>query len=193
MRGESMIGKEDKREWEQVYAMTRWTPTKKGDEITGVYVKRRENVGARDYTFYILRLETGETRDVLGTTLLDVMMDQISIGWEVRIVYQGENKPIPPHQGLKLFDVYKRPADLDTTTGAAGEDEPEQSGAGLVDKDDPEAKNMIEHYENMLRNQNRVVTPEAVIQIAESDPDREATDLSRLKVQLARNLKAGVE
>lgn len=179
--------KVENREWEQVRAMNRWTPENKGDEIVGIYVKRRDNVGARNYTFHTLELETGETRDILGTTILDPLMEQVPLGWEVRIVYQGAKKPIPPHQGLKLFDVFRRPANEDRESGAAGEDEP---GPSLVEGEDREAINTIEHYRKLLAEQNMMDTPEAIVKMAESDPDLEELDLSRLKAQLAREVQA---
>lgn len=177
------------REWEQVRAMNRWTPENKGDEIVGYYIKRRDNVGARNYTFHTLELETGETRDILGTTILDPLMEQVPLGWEVRIVYQGAKKPIPPHQGLKLFDVFRRPANEDRESGAAGEDE-HPSGPTLMEGEDREAVNTIEHYRKVLKDQNREDTPNAIIKIAESDPDLEELHLSRLKAQLAREVQA---
>ncbi|WJI09154.1 hypothetical protein FGU46_03140 [Methanobacterium sp. CWC-01] len=186
-----MKGKaKESREWEQVRAMNRWTPVNKGDEIVGYYIKRRDNVGARNYTFHTLELETGETRDILGTTILDPLMEQVPLGWEVRIVYQGAKKPIPPHQGLKLFDVFRRPANVDRESGAAGEDEDEANSPTILEGEDREAVNTIEHYRKLLKDQNKEDTPEAIIQIAESDPDLEPVDLSRLKAQLAREVKA---
>lgn len=177
----------ESRDWEEVFAMTRWTPEKKGDELSGIFVKRRDNVGVRGYTFFTLQLSNGETRDVLGTTMLNPKMDQVTLGWEVRIVYQGEGPATPPHKPLKCFKVYRRPPLQDTTTGAAGEDEP---GPSLVEGEDREAINTIEHYRKLLAEQNMMDTPEAIVKMAESDPDLEELDLSRLKAQLAREVQA---
>lgn len=180
--------KEEKRDWEQVFTMNRWTPDVKGDEIVGIYTKRRDNVGVRDYTFYTLELEGGENKDILGTTLLNQMMDQVSLGWEVRIVYQGEKPPTPPHKPLKLFDVYRRPAGVDRVSGAAGDDhETEAPESPVINtKDDEEVRVFVDGVEEDLREQSKTVNEVSVWSLAREQAGEDKEFLARVKVEIRR-------
>ena len=47
--------------------------------------------------------------DVFGSTVLDNKFKDIPLGYEVKIVYQGEKPSTPPKKPFKLFQVFKRP------------------------------------------------------------------------------------
>ena len=170
-----------------------WCPCDKGDWIAGIYTKKEEDVGRNHANVYTLSNTEGEHR-IFGTVGLNKKMDGIPIGeYEVGIIYQGEKPSQPPKKPFKLFQVHKRK--LDATDGATP---PAPSGelkspgkAELADADDSDAQNTIENYEDIYKSNNFGEKPTAqdIINLAETDPDLDQVDLSRVKAQLARNIK----
>jgi hypothetical protein len=84
-----------------------WRPEAIGDEISGKYVRKEDDVGIYHSTKYTLDTEKGEV-DVFGSTVLDSKFKDIPLGYEVKIVYQGEKPSTPPKKPFKLFQVFKR-------------------------------------------------------------------------------------
>ena len=183
----------NERVWEQVFAGNLWTPETKGDEIVGCYCKRRDNVGVRNYTFYTLDVD-GEQKDVLGTTLLNQLMDQVPVGWEVRIVYQGTKPSDPPHKPLKLFDVFRRPAGEDHVSGNSGDDQDTVSqgqGNGLNSRDTREVQEFIGGVVDDLRDTGREVTGDSVWKLALEQAAGDHVFMGLVKDELRRMKKTG--
>ena len=84
-----------------------WRPEAIGDEISGKYIRKEDDVGIYHSTKYTLDTEKGEV-DVFGSTVLDSKFKDIPLGYEVKIVYQGEKPSTPPKKPFKLFQVFKR-------------------------------------------------------------------------------------
>jgi hypothetical protein len=84
-----------------------WRPEAIGDEISGIYLRREDDVGMYHATKYTLETDDGEM-DVFGSTVLDNKFKDVPIGYEVKIVYQGEKPSKPPKKPFKLFQVFKR-------------------------------------------------------------------------------------
>jgi hypothetical protein len=84
-----------------------WRPEAIGDEISGKYIRKEDDVGIYHSTKYTLNTEKGEV-DVFGSTVLDSKFKDIPLGYEVKIVYQGEKPSTPPKKPFKLFQVFKR-------------------------------------------------------------------------------------
>jgi hypothetical protein len=97
------------KEWEEVKDSEDeiWRPEAIGDEISGKYIRREDDVGMYHSTKYTLETERGEV-DVFGSTVLDNKFKDIPLGYEVKIVYQGEKPSNPPKKPFKLFQVFKR-------------------------------------------------------------------------------------
>jgi hypothetical protein len=71
-------------------------------------------------------------------------------------------------------------------------EEPKSLGKSeLADADDREAQNTIENYEDIYKSNNpgKEPKPQDIINMAETDLDLSDVELSRIKVQLARNIK----
>jgi hypothetical protein len=105
----NMNNKKDDR-WEEVKDPEDeiWRPEAIGDEISGKYIRREDDVGMYHGTKYTLDTGNGEV-DVFGSTVLDSKFKDIPLGYEVKIVYQGEKPSNPPKKPFKLFQVFKRP------------------------------------------------------------------------------------
>jgi len=68
-----------------------WSPENEGDNIEGVYVKKKENVGKNKANIYILDVD-GVKKSVWGSTVLDDKMDDVAPGDKIKITYLGEEK-----------------------------------------------------------------------------------------------------
>ncbi len=76
-----------------------------GDSIEGVYVSKKENVGANSSNVYALRTAGGELVGVWGSTVIDAQFDNISLGSEVALEYLGLRKPKSGGKPYKDFFV----------------------------------------------------------------------------------------
>jgi hypothetical protein len=85
-----------------------WRPEAIGEEISGIYLRKEDNVGIYHGNKYTLETDDGEV-DVFGSAVLDKKFEDVPIGYEVKIVYQGEKPSKPPKKPFKLFQVFKRP------------------------------------------------------------------------------------
>jgi len=84
-----------------------WRPEAIGEEISGKYIRREDDVGKYHSTKYTLDTENGE-KEVFGSTVLDNKFKDIPLGYEVKIIYMGEKPSTPPKKPFKLFQVFKR-------------------------------------------------------------------------------------
>jgi hypothetical protein len=84
-----------------------WRPEAIGEEISGKYIRREDDVGMYHSTKYTLDTKNGE-RGVFGSTVLDNKFKDVPLGCEVKIVYQGEKPSTPPKKPFKLFQVFIR-------------------------------------------------------------------------------------
>jgi hypothetical protein len=112
--------------------------------------------------------------------------------------YQGEKSGADPKKKpFKMFDVEafiapSHPKYQEYMEAANDNEEPKSPGkAELADTDDREAQNTIENYEDIYKSNNHgnEPKPQDIINMADSDPDLSDVELSRIKVQLAYNIK----
>ena len=100
-----------------------WKVEKEGDEISGVYINKRENVGPNKSVVYTLKKEDGEFVNVWGTTVMDGHLSKVAVGSEIKIVYTGT---LPNKQGnrtFKTFDIFVSDATPVVEPEAVTEDE----------------------------------------------------------------------
>ncbi len=103
----------------------------------------------------------------------------------------------PKKRPFKIYDIEvfiapSHPKFKEYTEYENEEEEPKSAGkAGLADADDREAQNTIENYQDIYKSNNHgnEPKPQDIINMAESDPDLTDVELSRIKVQLAHNIK----
>lgn len=100
---------EKKNEWEEIKDNDDvvWKPERIGDEISGKYIRKEEDVGVYHSNKYTLENENGEI-EVFGSTVLDNKFKDVPLGHEVKIIYQGEKPSTPPKKPFKLFQVFLR-------------------------------------------------------------------------------------
>jgi hypothetical protein len=99
----------NKNEWKEIKDAEDvvWKPVRMGDEISGKYIRMEEDVGMYHSNKYTLETENGEV-DVFGSTVLDNKFKDVPLGYEVKIVYQGEKPSAPPKKPFKSFQVFLR-------------------------------------------------------------------------------------
>ncbi len=99
--------------WEKIPDLDSfWCPTGKGDMVQGIYIKKEENVGRNHAEVYTLKEGEVENK-IFGTVGLIKKMEEVPIGYEVGIIYQGEKPSTPPKKPFKIFDVFKRKIDTE--------------------------------------------------------------------------------
>jgi uncharacterized protein YbcC (UPF0753/DUF2309 family) len=135
---------------------------------------------------------------VYGTEGLNSLLEDALIGSKIKIIYQGEKSGADPKKkAFKMFDIEafiapSHPKYMEYTEAANDNEEPKSPGkAELADADDSEAQNTIKNYEDIYKSNNhgKEPKPQDIINMAESDPDLTDVELSRIKVQLAHNMK----
>lgn len=164
-------------EWEKVEADNDiWNAENIGATIQGIYKLKEENVGNWNKNRYTLLVEDEEGREkemyVYGTTGLDDLFKNVPIGFEVKIIFKDEIPQKPPKKAFKVFEMFKRPV-------------------GVQLKDDPEARVTID----IIRKEvGANATAEEIVKFAEDnqeDLDLEDNDITRIKAQLALEMKEG--
>ena len=82
-----------------------WKPVAEGDTIEGVYLGREDiYFGLREVKRYYIGDGGDNKCSVLGTTVLDRLMDRVPRNSRVRITYLGEGKTTAGRR-LKLYKV----------------------------------------------------------------------------------------
>ena len=87
-------------------------------EITGILFNKRNNIGANNSNIY--DIEVGdEVIGVWGTSILDRKMEEVEVGEEVRIIYNGKKISDKTKRQYKDFTVQSRKVEvsdvIDTT------------------------------------------------------------------------------
>lgn len=76
-----------------------------GDSIEGLYISKKENVGANSSNVYVLRTPEGELVGVWGSTVIDAKFENIKVNTEVAIEFVGMKKPKSGGKPYKDFFV----------------------------------------------------------------------------------------
>ncbi len=81
-----------------------WKPKEVGDSITGIYAKKKSDVGPNKSNLYLFEIE-GKLKSIWGSTVLDDLMDNlhINIGDTLRLTYDGKDDK----KGYHKFKVEK--------------------------------------------------------------------------------------
>lgn len=80
-----------------------WKPVKEGDEVSGIYIDKREKVGPNEGIVYTLKKEDGTFISVWGSAILDSNFAKIEVDSDVKIVYTGK---VMNKQGNREFNTY---------------------------------------------------------------------------------------
>ncbi len=192
----------EKKEWVKVPSKSGvWKAEAVGETLEGIYLKRVSSpFRGRNNWKYCIESDHSIAVDgivtVFGTTGLNSAMDDIPTGYKIKIVYQGE-KPAsdPMHKAFKKYDVYAEISKSDPLYNrlCPGTEISKTSSPEMKLKEDPEARNTIDHYIEVMKEQHLVITCKAVILYIESDPDfdENCEDMTRVKLELVRMHKSG--
>ena len=82
-----------------------WQYETEGDNIEGVLIQKRTEIGANKSNAYYLEKD-GKQIMVWGSTVLDSRLDFINVGDYIRITYKGDQKNTRG-QRVKIFKVEK--------------------------------------------------------------------------------------
>jgi hypothetical protein len=180
-----------------------WKGVNTGDELTGIYLKKLpDSFRGAPKTKYCFASEHPNAVDgkiiVYGTEGINNQLEDELIGSKMKITYQGTQPTADPKKRpFKLYDIEvfmapSHPKFNEYTEYAKDIEDPKTPGKSeMADSDDSEAQNTIENYEDIYKsnNHNKEPKPQDIINMAETDPDLSDTELSRIKIQLARNIK----
>lgn len=100
----------DNKDWEKIGGgeqVDAWTPAE-GDELVGVYVEKRTDLGAKKSTMYIVEQEDGVKTGVWDTAVLKDRFSHVAIGDTVKIVYQGKTVSKTTGNQVKSFEFYAK-------------------------------------------------------------------------------------
>ena len=181
-----------------------WKAEKIGDEIIGKYLKKLPAPFMnRPNSKYCLEsdhpLNVGGKVLIYGTQGLNNAMEDVPIGYKVRIVYQGDSKKSDPNKKpFQNYDVYVLMAKDDKLyqklLGEKGDitEEPKKSNTpGMKLNDAPSIRNQIDGYIEIMETQFMTVTCESLIKFIGSDPDLDAIVFSRIKAEIVAMQKNG--
>mgnify|MGYP001591761253 FL=1 len=75
--------------------------------LEGWYIGKKEAIGENHSNVYQIELDTGETTEFWGSTVLDGQFDHIKLGSRVKIDYLGlEDSPNRKGKQYKNYDVF---------------------------------------------------------------------------------------
>jgi hypothetical protein len=180
-----------------------WKGVNAGDELIGTYLKKLpDSFRGAPKTKYCFASDHPNAVDgkiiVYGTEGINNQLEDELIGCKMKIMFKGTQPTADPKKRpFKIYDIEvfmapSHPKFMEYTEAANDNEEPKSPGkAELADADDREAQNTIENYEDIYKSNNHGNEPKAqdIINMAETDPDLSDVELSRIKVQLAHNMK----
>jgi hypothetical protein len=189
-----------------------WGPKKEGERLVGMYCKKEPSTYmGRKNTVYTVKSETHPIRDkedmvkFYGTVVLNDVLGKIKPGYEVEIIYRGEQpSKDPKKKPTKLFDVKfwvdpndpilekiypdGLPADvqeqvdkLTDSTGAAGDDM-ETNSMNPIDNE--EIQVFVDGVEEDLQTTGDEVTESNVWKLAKKQVGDDKTFLDLVKAEI---------
>lgn len=99
-----------------------WKPEKEGDELAGVYVDKRENVGPNGSNVYVIQKEDGVLFSLWGSAVIDSNLPKVPFGSEVKLVYLGKTTNPKTNRTFNNFNVFVANTGADKTATEAAED-----------------------------------------------------------------------
>ncbi len=94
-------------EWNKVESEV-WSP-EEGDEISGVYLGVQKEIGENKSNLYTIEVEAGKQMGAWGSKVLDGKMISVSVGQQVKIVFNGKIKPEAGGKEYKSYEVLTKP------------------------------------------------------------------------------------
>ena len=82
-----------------------WKPAEAGDEIIGKLTNKETAVGPNNSCLYSIEGEDGEVQKVWGSATLDRRMQDVEVGANVKIVFDGTQTNPANNRTYKLYRV----------------------------------------------------------------------------------------
>lgn len=158
--------------------------------LRGIFVKKITGLiskqSGRKFDVFVIYTTEHKVVAIRNFDLIAKGLATVKKGDGVRVTYLGFKAKKSGTGGYHEFKVGLKKFEQDPSP-----EEKLQNAKTLADADDPEARNQIGNYIEIYKSQNfsNDPKPEDIIHLAETDPDLGDTDLSRIKAQLARDLK----
>jgi len=177
-----------------------WKAKNKGDTLEGKYLNRESKpfMGRPNWKYCFASdhpVNVDGKVSFFGTDGLNSAMEDIPTGYDVKIVYKRTRRSADPQkQGFQEYDVFVNISKDDPLYKKLYQDEENSNPKAEMNlKDDMEAKNLIDNYTDIHKGNHHDQDPtaEELIQLAESDPDIDDTMKSRVKAEVAAQVKAG--
>jgi hypothetical protein len=184
----------------------RWCPTNKGEKLAGIYIEKKyKPFRGRDNWAYYLKTDNSIADSdgiafVYGSITLNRQMKDVpeNEDYELEIEFEGKKPNADPKKNATL--LYKVRANITKDDPLYKKWYPEEDGeseappaAEMNLKDDNEAKNLINNYTEIYQadHHSQKPTAEDLIKLAETDSDIDDTMKSRVKAEVASQVKAG--
>ena len=191
----------EKKEWIRIPTKSGiWKAEKQGDTLEGTYIKREPKpFKGRPNWKYCFESDHEVNVDgkvsFYGTDGLNNALNDIPLGYDVKIVYKKTLMSADPKKnGFKVFEVFvKMSKDDPLYKKLYPYEETSNPGAEMNLKDDNDAKKLINNYTELYEADHHGQKPiaENLIKMAETDPDINNTMKSRVKAEVASQVKAG--
>ncbi len=187
----------EKRNWVPVpHKNGIWDPSLEDNILEGKYIKKEPApFRGRPNTKYMLESEhlvnVGGKVCFYGSAVLNADMIDIPFGYYIKLEFKGVSpSKDPSKKGTKLFEIeVDMPKDDPLYKKLYPNDENQTSG--MRTKSYPEARNMIDHYLEVLKDEFKPLNCESVLKKAEADGDLKPEDLTKIKLELIEMHKAG--
>jgi len=98
-----------KDEWTKVETEI-WDP-EEGDELSGVYLGFKLEVGPNKSNLYKVEVSEGKQLGIWGCHILNDLMLSIKVGQQVKIQFKGKVKPDKGNE-YKTYEVFTKPEEV---------------------------------------------------------------------------------
>lgn len=149
--------------------------------LSVVHLKRKKD--GKPFDAYLIKTERKAVIAVKDYFIIKRELDKAKLGDGVKITYEGKVDKEKEEGFYHSFKVMLKKFEPDNESMIQGNT--------LVENDDPEAMNMIEHYKELYKHKNYDTEPNARNIITEMNNDEELSqeDKLRIKKQLAEMVK----
>lgn len=152
--------------------------------LTVVHLKRKKD--GKPFDAYLIKTEKKAVIAIKAYVIVKKELDKAKLGDGVSITYEGKKDKETEEGFYHSFKVMLKKFEPDKTVNEEFNEE-----NTLVENDDLEAMNMIEHYKELYRDKNYGDEPTANNVISEMNHDKELSneDKVRIKKQLVEMIK----
>lgn len=94
------------KEWKKIEGVLEMWDFEKNPNFEGIFVSKRENVGANNATIYEFEIDDGSMVGMWGNTILDTRLKNVKESEGVKIEYLGKTKSEKTKREYRNYEVY---------------------------------------------------------------------------------------